>query len=442
VIRPVADIVVSNEAVPREVDVVIVGGGIIGASTALVLAERGQKVALCEKGRIAGEQSSRNWGWVRRMGRDPAELPLGVESLRLWADLNERVGAETGFRTTGISYLAETPDEMDGLERMHADARRHGVDTRLLTPAAAAELLPGLSRSVLGALHAPDDGRAEPTLATAAITRAAQRLGASVLTQCAVRGVETTGGRVTGVVTERGPIRADAVLLAGGAWSRLFAGNAGFDLPVLKLLSSVFRTQPLDGPPELAVGNGEFGFRKRLDGGYTIAHRGASQAEITPDSFRLFWTFLPAFRGQRRELRLHLGKMFFEELKTPRRWALDAKSPFEAVRVLDPEPSASILSQARARLVRAFPAFAPMVEAERWAGVIDATPDGVPIISAVAHRPGLYVATGFSGHGFGIGPGAGQLAADLITGSPPVSDPFPFRSCRFDKRPTEVEAQV
>ena len=403
-IRPIVGIVASDRVVPKKADVVVIGGGIVGASAALALAERGLKVALCEKGRIAGEQSSRNWGWCRRMGRDPAELPLGIESLRLWSGLNERVAAETGFRRTGISYLAEKPREMAALERMHDDGRRHGVDTRLLSAEDAATLLPGLSRHVLGALYAPDDGRAEPALATPAIAAAARRLGAAIFTQCAVRGVETAGGRVASVITERGPIQTQAVLLAGGAWSRVFAGNAGVELPVLKLLSSVMRTLPLEGPPEIAVGNGEFGFRKRLDGGYTIAHRGASQAQITPDSFRLFWTFLPALMGQRRELRLRLDKMFFEELKTPRRWALDAKSPFEAVRVLDPEPSASILSEARAKLVRAFPAFAPMVEAERWGGVIDATPDGVPVISAIAHRPGLYVATGFSGHGFGIGP--------------------------------------
>ncbi len=247
-----------------------------------------------------------------------------------------------------------------------------------------------------------------------------------------MRGFETKGGHVDLVVTEHGPIRTQAVLLAGGAWSRLFAGNMGLDLPVLKIMSSVMRTKPLDGPPSIAVGNGEFGFRKRLDGGYNIAHRGASQAEITPDSFRLFRTFLPALHKQRRELKLHLGELFWNEWRTPRRWRLDGESPFEAVRVLDPEPSDRILQRVRAKLLRAFPAFAPMVEAERWAGIIDATPDGVPIIDAVASHPGLYVATGFSGHGFGIGPGAGRLAADLLTGASPVVDPAPFRLARFD----------
>ena len=95
---PRVDPVRSDEALPARADVVIVGGGIIGTSAALFLAEKGVSVALCEKGHIAGEQSSRNWGWCRKMGRDPRELPLIIESLRLWQGMNERVEAETGFR--------------------------------------------------------------------------------------------------------------------------------------------------------------------------------------------------------------------------------------------------------------------------------------------------------------------------------------------------------
>ena len=89
-------------------DVVVIGGGIVGVSTALSLVERGVSVALCEKGLIGAEQSSRNWGWVRQMGRDPAELPLAIESLRLWRGMNERIGGETGFRQAGIAYLCDT----------------------------------------------------------------------------------------------------------------------------------------------------------------------------------------------------------------------------------------------------------------------------------------------------------------------------------------------
>src|SRR5580658_1265871 len=98
---------------PTRADVVVVGGGIIGVSAALHLAKKGVSVALCEKGRIAGEQSGRNWGWCRTMGRDPAEIPLSIESLRMWAGMNQEVGAETGFRNSGIIYLCENQSDIE-----------------------------------------------------------------------------------------------------------------------------------------------------------------------------------------------------------------------------------------------------------------------------------------------------------------------------------------
>src|ERR1700704_1788843 len=113
---PRVDPVASDETPPTRADVVIVGGGIIGTSTALFLAQRGVSTVLCEKGHIAGEQSSRNWGWCRKMVRDPRELPLIVESLRLWQGMNQTAEAETGFRTCGIMYLSDTPEELAQLE--------------------------------------------------------------------------------------------------------------------------------------------------------------------------------------------------------------------------------------------------------------------------------------------------------------------------------------
>src|SRR6476661_5203071 len=109
---PPVDNVQSDPAVPPRAGVVIIGGGIIGVCTALFLAEKGHAVALCEKGRIGGEQSSRNWGWCRTMGRDAREIPLAIESLRLWRGMNARTGRETGFRQPGIAYLCETEQEV------------------------------------------------------------------------------------------------------------------------------------------------------------------------------------------------------------------------------------------------------------------------------------------------------------------------------------------
>jgi glycine/D-amino acid oxidase-like deaminating enzyme len=221
------------------------------------------------------------------------------------------------------------------------------------------------------------------------------------------------------------------VVLAGGVWSRLFCRPLDLRLPQLKVLSSVMRTEPLAGGPEASASGFGFGLRKRLDGGYTVASWSGNVADIVPDSFRFFRDFLPAMRMQRREVRLRFGRRFVQELAQPRRWKLDQPSPFEAVRILDPPPHRRILEQARVHVTEAFPVFHTMRVAESWGGMIDVTPDGIPVISAVDTLPGFFIATGFTGHGFGIAPGAGRLMAELVMGETPVVDPAPFRYSRF-----------
>lgn len=428
---PPPDPVQASEKMPARTSVVVIGGGIVGASTALFLAEKGIPVVLCEKGQIGAEQSGRNWGWTRVMGRDPKEIPLGIESLKLWRRMNEITGAETGFRQAGIVYLCDTPRQVAEYEKWLEEARPFQLDSRLLAPGEIDAVLPGSARAWAGALYTPSDGRAEPHKAPSAIAEAARARGAVVLTNCAVRGVETKGGRIGGVVTERGRIDCETVVLAGGAWSRLFCGNIDLRLPALNVLGSVFRTRPIEGAPEVAAGSSSFGFRKRLDGGYTIARRNATVSDITPDSFRLFLDFLPRFAKNWRELRLRIGRRFVEEWRIPRRWSSDERTPFERVRVLDPLPAEGLLAEAREQLGAAFPAFKDMQVAESWGGLIDVTPDAVPVISPVESLPGFFLATGFSGHGFGIGPGAGKLAADLVAGDAPAVDPTPYRFDRF-----------
>jgi glycine/D-amino acid oxidase-like deaminating enzyme len=431
---------ISVAQLPNKADVVIIGGGIIGVSAAFFLAKKGVSVALFEKGRIAGEQSSRNWGWCRTMGRHESEIPLAIESLRLWERMNEAVGAETGFRKAGIIYLCENRKDLDHYQAWLANAEQYQVASRLLTTEEVDKLLPGSARRWPGALFTPTDGKAEPQLAAPAIAEAAARTGATILTNCAVRGLETAAGRVSAVVTERGPVACNAVILAGGAWSRLFCGSVGVDFPQLKILGSVMRTAPLEGAPDYAAGASNFAFRKRLDGGYTIAQRGANETPITPDSFRLFFDFLPSFAAEWRNLRLRVGRRFIEELQMPRRWRLDGPSPFEAVRVLDPQPSQAILKQGQANLVRNFPVFKNATIAQSWGGLIDVTPDAVPVISPINALPGFFLASGFSGHGFGIGPGAGRLIADIVAGDHPIVDPKPFGLERLSRRASPGKA--
>ena len=416
---------------PDKVDVVVIGGGIIGVTTALNLALRGVSVALCEKGEVGHEQSGRNWGWVRVMGRDPGEIPLAIESQRLWESMDRTIGADVGFVRSGIVYVVDTPAQLKAQEEWLEHAKPYQLGSRLLSSKEIGAVLPGSARVYAGALFTPNDARAEPFKAAPAIARKVRELGGHVLTNCAVRGVETAGGRICGVVTEKGTIRCGQAVLAGGAWTRLFLGNMGIDFPQLKILGSVLRTEPLEGPPSHAVGGSDFAFRKRADGGYTLAHRGASIAEIVPDSFRLFFDFLPALLKQHSELRVRIGRRFIDEAKLARSWRMDEVTPFEQVRILDPEPNHAVLDECLVNVRKAFPVFENVRVAAKWGGLIDATPDAVPVIGEVPRLPGFFIASGFSGHGFGIGPGAGRLVADLVSGGTPSVDPRPFRLDRF-----------
>ena len=209
---PRADPVHTTSELPSEADVVVIGGGIVGASTALFLTEKGVSVALCEKGRVACEQSSRNWGWCRKMGRDLAEVPLAVESMRLWEGMNARTNAETGFRQTGVVYLCETAEEAARHEAWLAQAKAYQIDSRLIGTEEIDRLLPGSSRRWPAALYTPSDGCAEPEKATSAIANAAFRKGAAILERCAVRGHRDDGWAVKrrghGTRTDKLPARS------------------------------------------------------------------------------------------------------------------------------------------------------------------------------------------------------------------------------------------
>lgn len=421
----------SDLALSKSVDVVVIGGGIIGVSTALELAERGASVLLCEKGQIAAEQSSRNWGWVRLGMRDPREIPLMQESLRIWQTLDDRLDRKTGYTQSGILFGASGKRDAGNMERWlhHVESLQTGA--RMVSGGELADLLCGNQTGFETALYMPQDGRAEPQWTAPAIAQAARDRGAVIMTNCAVRSVDIQAGCIAGVFTERGKVASSSVVLAGGAWSRLFAGNAGIDLPQLKVLNTVLRTSPVAEGPEASLWSDDFAIRKRADGGYTIASGHENTVDIVPDSFRLAMRFLPAFAQEWKSLRFRLSKRWTVEAQQDRRWLATDVTPFERCRILDPEPSQNTLRRAWASARKGYPALRKSEIVQSWAGMIDVTPDAVPVISGVDDLPGMYIATGFSGHGFGIGPGAGRLMADLVSETEPCVDPAAFRLSRF-----------
>jgi glycine/D-amino acid oxidase-like deaminating enzyme len=425
---------------PNKVDVVVVGGGIVGTSAALYLAQMGISVALCEKGRIAGEQSSRNWGWIRKAKRDPRELPLMFESARLWGMMGETVGTDIGYRATGHLFAAETDESIAKYEDWIEQARDHQVGARIITGRSLDQQMAGAGQRWKGALYSPNEAQAEPQNAAPAIAGAAEALGAKILTGCAVRGVELSGGRVSAALTESGRIECDTLVVCSGVWTSRFLRDLGLRLPQLKVRSSVLRTAALNGPENIALWCKEASFRKRADGGYTIGIGFTAVAPIVPDSFRFFREFLPALLMERSSIKLRVERSFLNEWATSKAVPADEVSPYERTRTLDPEPDRKVSERSLFELGKLFPVFSRAQIVDHWAGMIDVTPDMLPVISAVDSIPGLAVATGFSGHGFGIGPGAGKLIADIVSGAQPTVDAKPFRFSRFvdgsDIRPT------
>ncbi|WP_027061472.1 NAD(P)/FAD-dependent oxidoreductase [Mesorhizobium loti] len=418
---------------PKTSEVVIVGGGVIGVTTALFLARHDISVTLLEKGRIAAEQSSRNWGWIRQQGRDVDELPIVIEAQRLWRQLAKESGEDIGLTQTGVTYLARTDKEMAGFAKFLKIAEAHGVDTRLLDQGEAARLIPAMSRPFKGAMTTPSDMRAEPWVAVPALARLAARQGVTIIENCAARMLDVSAGRISGVWTEQGRIATSSVLVASGAWTSLFLRAHGISIPQLSVRTTVAATAPL---PEIYAGaaaDEHIAFRRRQDGGYTLAAGGSHVLYVGPDALRHAPKYFPALKANPLGTRYRPAapRGYPDSWSTPRKWDADKETPFERMRILNPAPEAKALRAIDREFKGLFPQFETIPLRASWAGMIDAMPDVVPVVDRVTTIPGLVIATGMSGHGFGIGPGMGRILSDLIQGNEIGHNLHRFRQSRF-----------
>lgn len=414
---------------PQKADAVVIGGGIVGCSTAYYLALAGLDVAICEKGWIGCEQSSRNWGLIRKQGRHPTELPLMIRSLELWHELVEKIDRDIGFRVNGTLYLSETEQRFEANRAWMKHAQNFDLDTKMLSAKELERLAPSIRKQPRAALFTPSDASAEPSLATSAIAKLAVQHGATILEHCAVRAIDRQAGRVSGVVTEHGRIQTDAVVCAGGAWSGYFCRLLGIRLPQLKVISSVMQSQPARCVLGPALWSRGLGLRRRPDGSYIVAPAGNADCPITPDFVRYFRAFWPTYRHSKETVKLQFNRRFFTEFSWPTSQATDHRSPFEEERILDPKPNFALLAQARSRLSETLPELGKLAISRIWAGMVDAMPDELPVIDECRRLPGLVISTGYSGHGFGIAPGAGLATANLILGKADTSALIAGLSC-------------
>ncbi len=389
---------------------------------------------LAEKGRVAGEQSSRNWGWIRQQGRDAAELPIMMRARALWLEVDRETNGQCGVSVNGCYYIASSEQGVADQEAWLAIAQEHGLDSRRLSRGALSEAFSGqIPDRWLGGIVTPSDMRGEPWQAVPAVARLAQREGVQIREDCAVRALDLEAGRVTGVVTEHGRVACEQVVLAGGAWSSLFARNAGLVFPQLSVRATVAQTAPMD---EFFSGNAadeEFAIRRRVDGGYSLAPSGAHAFYVGPDMFRNLGVYMPLMRRSWRDTEPSAAAPtgFPDGWRTPRRWAADDVSPFEKTRVLEPLPDQKDIVALQDRFAARFAGLGRPEIKSSWAGMIDTMPDVVPIVDRAPMLDGLVIATGMSGHGFGIGPGMGQVVANMVQGKEPEFDLSRFRFGRF-----------
>jgi len=378
-------------------DVVVIGAGISGAACAYELATAGSGVVLIDQYGPAAMASGWTLAGVRQSGRHPAELPLARRAVSLWQDLAERLGAPTRYTRHGNLRLARTPDEMAAIAQMVAEQNAAGLDLSLLDAAQVAALAPAVSPAVLGASYCPTDGHADPHATVQALVDAAIRAGAQTRFGETVLSIDTAHGRVTGVTTDTGHIPAGRVVLAAGVFGNRLLRPLGLSVPLRVRMVTAIRTAPVAPVLDQVIGvaNADCAGRQELTGRFRFTGGGTE------------WT----------------GEI--EDGARPR------------VRPLARDVASTI-----SLFGGAVPAALDAPVDEIWAGLIDQTPDALPVLQSAAEPSGLVIAMGFSGHGFGLGPVTGQIAAAMAQGIPVDLPLEPFTLARFDRWNAPDEAMA
>ena len=370
-------------------EVAVVGGGVIGSSIAYHLARQGRQVLVVERAAPAVEPAA-SWasaGGVRRQGRDPAEAALASEAIARWPSLPEELGAPMGYRQGGNLYVAEGPGAAAVIGDFVAEQRRNGFDdVRALDRREALEVVPGLAETVQAASYSPADGQADPRLTTKAFASAAMRHGASYWNQTATLGLLREGERLVGLRTERGDVACETVVLAAGAWSPALAASVGVRLAVRMRAPQILITSPAPAGTLVPVLGSH--------------DRSLSLKQLDDGSFMLGGGW-PGLIGA------------------------DQRS----YTMLD-----SSIEGGFAAAVGVVPAVGQQTIARRWCGLEAQSFDAIPFIGPTPELRGMYVATGFSGHGFALAPAVGRAVADELGGreAPGLAGLRPERVTGFD----------
>ena len=368
-------------------DVIVIGGGITGAAAALSLAEEGRAVTLIEKHGIAAMASGWTLGGVRQSGRDPAELPLARAAVKIWPTLGERLGRDVHYRRQGNLRLARTEAEVAIIRALVERQRAEGLDLEFLaTNAAVRERAPAISEHVLAASFCPSDGHADRVATTQAFAAAARRNGSVVREGLAVEAIRVERGRVTGVETSEGFVPAGCVIVAAGVNTLALLASLGLDLPLRVTLVHVLQTQVLP---------------RMLDQVFGVANADCAGRQEADGRLRVTSGSLP-FTGD------------------PDRWSNQALAPGQME-----------IRRLGELVAKVLPVVKDAPQHRAWGGLIDLTPDALPVLDAPDEISGLVIGAGFSGHGFCLGPVSGEILADLALDRAPRHDVSAFRLARF-----------
>jgi sarcosine oxidase subunit beta len=369
----------------RTADVVIVGGGCMGASVAFHLARRGiTDVVLVEReAMLATGSTGRNAGGVRHQFSSEANIRLSIESIHTLERFNEEVGCEIDFHQDGYLFLLSSPESVDTFRRNVDLQRSCGVDVQWLDAHEAARLAPGLdAEGVLGATFCHKDGIADPNGVTMGFAKAAQGMGVEIVRATEVTDVTRTAGHVTGVRTSRGDIATRIVVNAAGPHARQIGRLAGVDVPVDPYRRHIFIAQDFTAavpPTRIMVIDFATTFYFHREGGGMLFGMGDPDEPSGFDT-TVRWDFLPA------------------------------------------------VTEVAARRL---PALGDASISHAWAGLYEMSPDGNPIIGPTRELTGFHLINGFSGHGFQHSPAAGRILADMIAGHDPGIDLAAFSADRF-----------
>jgi len=370
----------------RKADVVIVGAGSTGLSAAYELARAGVDVLVVERNFLAAEASGRNPGGIRQIGRDINEVPLMIAAMQRWHQLEEELEYDIELVEDGYLWVALSEEELELQRELVERDTPYGIKEFILNRDEVKELAPAISDIVVGALYSPTDCLANPFLVTRGYFEAARRYGARFLFDTEVVGLQLRGGRVSGVITSRGEIATDTLVVAAGPWSDRIGRMGGVDIPITPCPNQFIITAPVPSilPPVLLI------------------------------------SAIAVCRQPPR------GHVFIGNTNAP-----------GGITGYSKATNYGEMARTVTNILKIVPAFRGLSIIRTWAGILDFTPDDNFIFGHVEEVEGLILACGFSGHGFALTPIIGPLLCELIVEGETSLPTEAFRLSRFKTAPTE-----